>query len=58
MPWPIAVLLLAGAVTLVAKAVIDGKARYDEPANALDDRFDHMIEPTAQRDRELQNRRR
>lgn len=58
MPWPIAFVLAAGAVALVVKAVVDRKARYDEPANELDDRFDHMMQPTSERDRQLRERRR
>lgn len=58
MPWPVAVLLAFGAVALVAKAISDRKARYDEPANELDDRFDHMTQPNCERDRQLRERRR
>jgi len=58
MPWPVTVVLTLGAIALLAKTVIDRKARYDEPANRLDDRFDHMMQPNSERDRELRERRR
>lgn len=58
MPWPIAVMLVVGGLALIGKAIVDRRGRYDDPPNTLDDRFEHMIEPTAQRDRYLQDRRR
>lgn len=58
MPWPIAVLLAIGGLALLGKAFLDRRGRYDEPPNMLDDRFDHMMQPTAERDRRLQDRRR
>ena len=36
MPWFIAVLLSVAALGLVVKAVLDRKARYDEPTNDWD----------------------
>ncbi len=57
-PWPITVLLALCAAVLVVKAVVDRKARYDEPMNNWGGRFDHMMDPTARRDRDLQDRAR
>lgn len=58
MPWPIAIILGVGVVGLLAKAVLDRKARYDEPTNDWDGRFDHMMEPGSERDRQLRDRTR
>jgi hypothetical protein len=58
MPWPVAAILALGAVALLAKSIVDRKARYDEPANTLDDRFNHMMQPTWERDRRQRERRR
>jgi len=55
MPWFIAVLLGVAALSLLAKAVLDRKARYDEPANDWDGRFDHMMEPGSERDKQLRD---
>lgn len=58
MPWPLVALLAAGLGVLVLRAVIGRRERYDEPMNDWDGRFDHMIEPTSDRDRDRQNRTR
>lgn len=58
MPWFIAVLLGVAALGLVVKAVLDRKARYDEPTNDWDGRFDHMMEPGSERDKQLHDRTR
>ena len=58
MPWFIAVLLGAAALSLLVKAVLDRKARYDEPINDWDGRFDHMMEPGSERDKQLRDRTR
>ena len=58
MPWFIAVLLGAAALSLLAKAVLDRKARYDTPANDWDARFDHMMETGSERDKQLRDRTR
>jgi len=55
MPWFIAAFLAAAALALLVKAVLDRKARYDEPTNEWDGRFDHMMEPGSERDRELRD---
>ena len=58
MPWTIAALLGVAALALVAKAVVDRKAHYDEPMNDWDGRFDHMMEPGRERDEQLRDRAR
>lgn len=53
MPWPVAVVLVIGAIALIGKTIADRKGRYDEPMNQWDGRFDHMMDATSYRDKAL-----
>lgn len=55
MAWPLAVILGVSAIAVLAKAVVDRRAGYDEPMNDWDGRFDHMMEPSSERDRRLRD---